>query len=87
MNAFCHQNYAIRGGLVNVTVYDDRLEVASSGLSPEKLFAPREHLPSNPRVARTLHLRGDGARNSADDGMDLLCGGSRARNSWKATVS
>ena len=31
VNAFRHQDCAIRGGLVSVTVYDDHLEVASSG--------------------------------------------------------
>ena len=44
-------------------VYDDRLEVTSSGtlhfgLTPEKLFAPHESLPWNPLIARTFYRRG-----------------------------
>ena len=46
-----------------MTVYDDRLEVTSSGalhfgLTPEKLFAPHESLPWNPLIARTFYRRG-----------------------------
>ena len=49
-NALCHHDYSIGGGSVGVAVYDDRLEVTSSGslhfgLTPEKLFAPHESLP------------------------------------------
>ena len=52
-NALCHRDYAIGGGSVGVAVYDDRLEVTSSGtlhfgLTPNKLFEPHESLPWNP---------------------------------------
>ena len=62
-NAVCHRDYAIGGGSVGVAVYDDRLEVTSSGtlhfgLTPEKLFAPHESLPWNPLIARTFYRRG-----------------------------
>ena len=62
-NALCHRDYAIGGGSVGVAVYDDRLEVTSSGtlhfgLTPEKLFAPHESLPWNPLIARTFYRRG-----------------------------
>lgn len=62
-NAFCHRDYSIGGGSVAVAIYDDRLEVTSSGslhfgLTPEALFAPHESLPWNPLVARTLFRRG-----------------------------
>lgn len=58
-NAFCHRDYSIGGGSVGVAIYDDRLEITSSGelhfgLTPEKLFAPHESLPWNPLVARTF---------------------------------
>ena len=48
---------------MGVAVYDDRLEVTSSGtlhfgLTPEKLFAPHESLPWNPLIARTFYRRG-----------------------------
>ena len=62
-NALCHRDYAIGGGSVGVAVYDDRLEVTSSGalpfdLTPEKLFAPHESRPWNPLIARTFYRRG-----------------------------
>lgn len=62
-NAFCHRDYSIGGGSVGVAVYDDRLEIISTGplhfgLTPEALFAPHESLPWNPVIARTLYRRG-----------------------------
>ena len=62
-NALCHRDYSIGGGSIGVAVYDDRLEITSSGtlhfgLTPEKLFAPHESLPWNPLVARTFYRRG-----------------------------
>ena len=62
-NALCHRDYSIGGGSVGVAVYDDRLEVTSSGtlhfgLTPAKLFEPHESLPWNPLVARTFYRRG-----------------------------
>ncbi len=58
-NALCHRDYSVGGGSVGVAVYDDRLEITSSGalhfgLTPEKLFAPHESLPWNPLIARTF---------------------------------
>ena len=62
-NALCHRDYAIGGGSIGVAMYDDRLEVTSTGplhfgLTPEKLFAPHESLPWNPLIARTFYRRG-----------------------------
>lgn len=62
-NAICHRDYSIGGGSVAVAIYDDRLEVTSSGclhfgLTPEALFEPHESLPWNPLIARTLYRRG-----------------------------
>ena len=62
-NALCHRDYSIGGGSVGVALYDDRLEITSSGtlhfgLTPEKLFAPHESLPWNPLIARTFYRRG-----------------------------
>lgn len=62
-NAFCHRDYAIGGGSVAVALYDDRVEVTSSGglhfsLSVEDLFRPHESLPWNPLIARVFYLRG-----------------------------
>ena len=46
-----------------VGIYDDRLEVTSSGslhfgLTPQKLLAPHESLPWNPLIARVFFRRG-----------------------------
>ncbi|MGH8433990.1 MAG: RNA-binding domain-containing protein [Pseudomonas sp.] len=62
-NAFCHRDYSIGGGSVAVAIYDDRLEVTSSGtlhfgLTPEALLQPHESLPWNPLIARVLYRRG-----------------------------
>ena len=51
-NALCHRDYSIGGGSVGIAVYDDRLEITSSGslhfgLTPEMLFAPHESRPWN----------------------------------------
>jgi len=62
-NAFCHRDYSIGGGSVAVAIYDNRLEVTSSGslhfgLTPDALLAPHESLPWNPLLARVLYRRG-----------------------------
>jgi len=62
-NAICHRDYSIGGGSVAVAIYDDRLEITSSGtlhfgLTAEALFQPHESLPWNPLIARTLFRRG-----------------------------
>ena len=62
-NAICHRDYAIGGGSVAAAIYDDRLEVTSSGslhfgLTAEALFQPHESLPWNPLIAGVFYLRG-----------------------------
>ena len=62
-NAICHRDYTIGGGSVAAAIYDDRLEVTSSGplhfgLTAEALFKPHESMPWNPLVARVFYLRG-----------------------------
>jgi len=62
-NAFCHRDYSIGGGSIAIGIYDDRLEITSSGilhfgLTPEALFLPHESLPWNPLVARVFYRRG-----------------------------
>ena len=62
-NAICHRDYSIGGGSVGVAIYDDRLEITSSGtlhfgLTAEALFQPHESLPWNPLIARVFYRRG-----------------------------
>ncbi len=62
-NALCHRDYSIGGGSVGIAIYNDRLEITSSGplhfgLTPEKLFHPHESRPWNPLIARTFYRRG-----------------------------
>ncbi len=62
-NAFCHRDYAMGGGSIGLAVYDDRLEVISTGplhfgLTPDDLFSRHESRPWNPLIARTFYRRG-----------------------------
>jgi ATP-dependent DNA helicase RecG len=62
-NALCHRDYAIGGGSVGVAIFDDRLEITSSGglhfgLTIEDLYGPHESLPWNPIVASVFYRRG-----------------------------
>ena len=62
-NALCHRDYALGGGSIGVAIYDDRLEVTSTGplhfgLVPSDLFVPHESRPWNPLIARTFYRRG-----------------------------
>lgn len=62
-NALCHRDYAMGGGSIGLAVYDDRLEVTSTGplhfgLTPKDLFKPHESRPWNPMIARTFYRRG-----------------------------
>ncbi|MYF93713.1 MAG: AAA family ATPase [Gemmatimonadetes bacterium] len=62
-NAICHRDYAIGGGSIGIAVFNDRLEITSSGklpfgLTPTELFGPHESQPWNPLIARVFYLRG-----------------------------
>ncbi len=63
VNALCHRDYAIPGGAVNVAIYDDCLEVISTGLLPAGITVAdlkRKHIsvPRNPLVAGAFYRRG-----------------------------
>jgi ATP-dependent DNA helicase RecG len=63
VNALCHRDYSIVGGAVSVAIYDDRLEISSTGLLPFGLTVAdlkRKHqsLPRNPLLANAFYLRG-----------------------------
>lgn len=62
-NAICHRDYSMGGGSIGVALYDDRLEVTSSGplhfdLTSAALFEPHESLPWNPLIASVFYRRG-----------------------------
>jgi len=62
-NAICHRDYSMGGGSVGIGIYDDRLEVTSTGslrfgLTPEMLFDPHESRPWNPLIAGVFYRRG-----------------------------
>ena len=62
-NAFCHRDYAIHGGSVGIALFDDRLEISSTGLlrfglRPADLLGPHPSLPWNPSIANVFYRRG-----------------------------
>ncbi len=62
-NALCHRDYSVGGGAVSIAIYDDRLEIASTGslpfgLTPDDLKRPHESRPWNPIIARAFWRRG-----------------------------
>jgi len=63
VNALCHRDYTIPGGAVNVGIYDDCLEIISSGLLPAGITVAdlkRKHIsvPRNPLIAGVFYRRG-----------------------------
>jgi ATP-dependent DNA helicase RecG len=62
-NALCHRDYEIGGGSVAIGIYDDRLEITSSGslhfgLTAAALYRRHESLPWNPIIASVFYRRG-----------------------------
>jgi ATP-dependent DNA helicase RecG len=62
-NALCHRDYSIGGGAVSIAIYDDRLEISSTGvlpfgLTPEDLTRPHTSRPWNPLIAQVFYRRG-----------------------------
>jgi ATP-dependent DNA helicase RecG len=62
-NALCHRDYAIGGGSIGLAIYDDRLEITSSGalhfgLTVDDLYRPHESLLWNPLIAGVFYRRG-----------------------------
>jgi ATP-dependent DNA helicase RecG len=63
VNALVHRDYSIDGGAVSVAIFDDRLEVWSTGLlpegiTPEKLKGAHESILRNRLIAGAFHRRG-----------------------------
>ncbi|HEY7035159.1 MAG TPA: ATP-binding protein [Thermomicrobiales bacterium] len=62
-NAICHRDYRDGGGSVSIAIFDDRLEITSTGPLPfdqsvEELTRPHPSRPWNPLIARAFYLRG-----------------------------
>lgn len=62
-NAFCHRSYTGAGGSVGIAIYDDRLEVTSTGTLPtgvtvEDLKKPHESKRRNDLIAGVFYRRG-----------------------------
>jgi ATP-dependent DNA helicase RecG len=62
-NAFCHRDYSGGGGAVDVAIYDDRLEISSSGelhfgLTVEDLYEAHTSQRWNPAIASAFFKRG-----------------------------
>ncbi|MBI4917245.1 MAG: putative DNA binding domain-containing protein [Acidobacteria bacterium] len=63
INGLIHRDYSVGGGALSLGIYDDRLEVTSTGPLPpgvtvEKLKGLHDSVPRNPLVATTFHRRG-----------------------------
>ena len=63
VNALCHRDYSIPGGAVGVAIFDDRLEISSSGALPpgitiEDLKRDHRSRPRNPILAEIFYRRG-----------------------------
>jgi ATP-dependent DNA helicase RecG len=63
VNALCHRDYSIPGGSVSAAIFDDRLEIWSSGTLPlgltlEELKKPHESRLRNPLISGVFYRRG-----------------------------
>jgi ATP-dependent DNA helicase RecG len=62
-NAICHREYEQGGGNVSIAIYDNRLEISSSGglhfgLTAEDLFKEHESKSWNPLISSVFYKRG-----------------------------
>ena len=61
VNALAHRDYGLAGATVDVTVWDDRIEVRSPGSLPGHITVDNmreEHYSRNPRIMRVLKTMG-----------------------------
>ena len=59
LNALAHRDYGLAGATVDVTIWDDRIEVQSPGSLPGHITTDnmrREHFSRNRRVMRVLKI-------------------------------
>jgi ATP-dependent DNA helicase RecG len=78
LNAFCHRDYSFQGGSVDIALYEDRLEIWSTGglpfgLTIDDLKGKHLSRPRNPLIAEVLfrggyiEMWGRGTNNIIDD--------------------
>lgn len=61
LNALAHRDYGIAGATVDITIWDDRIEVSSPGALPAPVTVENiraEHCSRNPRLMRVLKTMG-----------------------------
>ena len=63
VNAICHRDYSIAGGAVSIAIFEDRLEIGSTGRLPQGISVAdlkRDHFsqPRNPLLADLFYRRG-----------------------------
>ena len=63
VNAICHRDYSIVGGAISIAIFDDRVDIISTGelpfgLTPDDLKREHESKPRNPLLAEVFHRRG-----------------------------
>ena len=61
VNALAHRDYGLEGATVDITVWDDRIEVSSPGPLPGHITIDNmrdEHYSRNPRIMRVLKTMG-----------------------------
>ncbi len=61
-NALCHRDYGIGGGSIGVAIFDDRLEISSTGplhfgLTPDDLLKPHASKPWNRLISNVFYRR------------------------------
>lgn len=61
VNALCHRDYSSPGGSISLAIYDDRVEISSSGRLPndislKDLTKEHESHPRNPLIANVLFV-------------------------------
>jgi len=62
INAICHRDYSSRSGSITMTIYDDRLEIANTGLlfdiTLDDLKKTHTSHPRNPTIVNVFYRRG-----------------------------
>jgi ATP-dependent DNA helicase RecG len=73
VNALAHRDYGLVGSTVDITIWDDRLEVTSPGALPGHITVDNmraEHYSRNPRIMRVLKTLG--LVEEYGDGVDRM---------------